>query len=50
MDANIEEAIFDDAKSGEEDLWAPESDDEMGIDRFNTLIQKDLQCVKFHGA
>jgi hypothetical protein len=45
---NLDADITDDPYSEEEDMWAPDSDDEKGSERFHTFREEDLKCVKFH--
>jgi hypothetical protein len=47
---NLDADKADDPYSEEEDMWAPDSDDEMGSERFHTCREEDLKCVKFHAG
>jgi hypothetical protein len=45
---SVKKEIFNDGYSEDEDLWAPDSDDETSEKiRFKTFREEDLKCVKF---
>jgi hypothetical protein len=45
---SVKKEIFNDGYSKDEDLWAPDSDDETTEKmRFKTFREEDLKCVKF---